>query len=419
MEEKTTKTKSHPAHKIVFFTLFLDLLGFGLIIPVQPFWAQEFGAEPWLVTLLGASYSAMQVLFIPFWGKLSDKYGRRPIILTSISITIFAYTIFASAQSLLWLFIGRALSGFGNANLATAQAIISDTTTPENRARGMGMVGAAFGLGFVFGPAIGGALAQIGPRCPGYAAALLAVVNLIWAYRSLPETRPVGQGESTAKHNALKVFTMLSHKDGAGNQKPKVLVTLAILSMIYTLAFSCMEQVVGLLIERFYVMPASFETAIHLSKASAATAIFLLVVGVTLAVVQGMMIGKLVKKHGEEKLLKFGLLIVAGSLIALPYGAATLPYGVFLILGIAVAAGSALVGPSVTSLISKKSPLDKQGEYLGINQSASALGRVGGPAIAGMLFQIYPATPFVFGGIVILALWFYLTRCVLDDPQTS
>ena len=159
------KKKNNPLF-VAFLTIFLDLLGFGILIPIQPFFAESLGASASTVTLLSATYSIMQFLFAPFWGSLSDRYGRRPIILSSIFISAIGYFIFASAQSLQLLFLSRALSGFGNANLGAAQAIIADSTTGADRAKGMGLIGAAFGLGFIFGPAVGGILGQISPRTP-------------------------------------------------------------------------------------------------------------------------------------------------------------------------------------------------------------------------------------------------------------
>jgi len=190
-------TKSKRPLLIAFITIFLDLLGFGIIIPIQPFFTQSLGASPTIITLLAASYSLMQFVFAPVWGSLSDRWGRRPIMLFSIAIASIGYFIFASAESLWVLFFSRMLSGFGNANLGTAQAIISDSTTGEDRAKGMGLIGAAFGLGFIFGPAIGAFLSQISPRTPLYFAGVLSAFNFVLTYLILPETRKKG---STSKN---------------------------------------------------------------------------------------------------------------------------------------------------------------------------------------------------------------------------
>ena len=168
--EQTDNTEpKKPSKKVLiiaFMTIFLDLLGFGIIIPIQPFYVKSFGATPTVVTLLGASYSMMQFFFSPFWGGLSDKVGRRPIILFSIVISAIGHFMFAMASGLWVLFAARMLAGFGNANIGTAQAIIADVTTAENRSTGMALIGVAFGLGFLFGPAVGGYLGGISPSCP-------------------------------------------------------------------------------------------------------------------------------------------------------------------------------------------------------------------------------------------------------------
>ena len=174
--------------KIVFLTTFIDLLGFGIIIPIQPFYAESFSATPATVTMLGASYSLMQFLFSGMIGQLSDRVGRRPVLLGSVALIIIGYLVFAQATSITGLFIARMISGLGGANLGAAQAIIADVTPADQRSRGMGIIGAAFGLGFIFGPAIGGALGQWGPVVPIYAAAILASLNLLLIYTKLPET---------------------------------------------------------------------------------------------------------------------------------------------------------------------------------------------------------------------------------------
>ena len=182
--------------KVAFFTTFLDLLGFGIIIPIQPFYAESFGASPATITLLGASYSLMQFLFSGLIGKISDRIGRRPVLLASVALIILGYIAFAQATSLGALFIARMISGIGGANLGAAQAIIADVTPADQRSRGMGIIGAAFGLGFIFGPALGGWLGQWGPLYPIYLAAGLACLNWLFIFFKLPETLDKSKLES-------------------------------------------------------------------------------------------------------------------------------------------------------------------------------------------------------------------------------
>ena len=180
---------------LVFLTVFLDLVGFGIIIPIQPFYAEKLGASATQVTLLGASFSLMQFLFGSFWGRLSDRIGRRPVMLLSIGCSSIGYLIFGFSESLTVLFLARMLAGFGSANIGAAQAIIADSTPPESRAKGMGLIGAAFGLGFILGPAVGGFFSQFALSFPAYVAAGLGAFNFIFALTSLPETCPQKLGQ--------------------------------------------------------------------------------------------------------------------------------------------------------------------------------------------------------------------------------
>ncbi|MFO0751041.1 MAG: MFS transporter, partial [Myxococcota bacterium] len=176
---------------VALLTIFLDILGFGMIIPIQPFYAESFGADPTLVTLLGATFSAMQFLFSPMWGRLSDRIGRRPVILVSVAIGAFGHLMFALAGQLWVLFLARFITGVGTANFGAAQAVVADTTSGPERARGMGLLGAAFGMGFIIGPAVGGVLSQVSPAAPFWFAAGLSTLNFVLAWRILPETHPV------------------------------------------------------------------------------------------------------------------------------------------------------------------------------------------------------------------------------------
>ena len=177
---------------VLFITIFLDLLGFGIIIPILPIFIKELGAQDFQVGLIAAIYPVMNFMFSPFWGTLSDRYGRRPIILTSVLVTAVAYIVFANAHAIIIIFISRMLSGIGSANISVAQAYIADVTSPSERAKSMGLIGAAFGLGFIFGPSIGGYLKSISAEgsvdLVGYVTASLCMVNFILAYFLLPES---------------------------------------------------------------------------------------------------------------------------------------------------------------------------------------------------------------------------------------
>ena len=374
---------------IAFFTIFLDLLGFGIVIPVNSFYVESLGATPMTVTLLSASYSLMQFAFSPFWGRLSDRVGRRPVILISVAFSAIGHLIFGLSGTIFMVFAARILAGFGNANLGTAQAIISDSTTRENRAKGMGIIGAAFGLGFLFGPAIGGFAGQYSPQAPALVAAGLAVVNFFLAYFFLPETRTQ---ETLANNNHhTRVFSLDALRRVAS--LPNVSTILKI-SFINTAAFAMFEVVIGLMMERSYLPLDDKGSHEHIAAAARLTAWFLVTVGIMAVIVQGGLIGRLNKKFGEIKLIHFGLVAMTISVAAMPVFAAQFTYPAMLILAALLAVGTGVFNPSQSALISKSAPQNEQGEVLGLNQSMSALGRVAGPVASGWLFERQMGFPF-------------------------
>ncbi len=383
---------------IVFFTVFLDLVGFGIIIPIQPFYAESFGASAAVVTLLGASYSLMQFLFASFWGRLSDRVGRRPVMLVSILFGVIGYVLFGLAGSLPLLFAARMLSGFGNANIGTAQAIIADSTDAAGRARGMGLIGAAFGLGFIFGPAIGGLFSPFGLAVPAFIAAGLGACNWILALFLLPETRVVRPGAGAIRPATRRVPLSIAALLRAMRQP--AIARLLTLFLFVTLAFALMEQVLGLFIEHAW-MPAAGDVSVGTARALRAaklTTWILLAVGIAATVVQGGLIGPLVRRFGERKLVIAGTTILAISLAITPIVAGTAVFALMIALGAVWAIGSSITTPSLASLLSLTVGDEEQGGMLGLGQSLSALGRVLGPAAAGWLFEIGPGLPFQVGG---------------------
>lgn len=384
-----TEKKQRSPLVIAFFTIFLDLLGFGIVIPVNSFYVESLGASPMTVTMLSATYSLMQFLFSPFWGRLSDKLGRRPIILISVAFSALGHLIFGMSSTIAVVFLARILAGFGNANLGTAQAIISDSTTSENRAKGMGLIGAAFGLGFLLGPAIGGFAGQYSPQAPALVAAALAAINFISAWLFLPETRVFGASSNNALHRKIFSFEAL----GRAVQLPNVSTILKI-SFINTAAFAMFEVVIGLMMERAYLPSEGRGTHEHIAAAAKLTAWFLVTVGITAVIIQGGLIGRLSKKFGEVALIKTGLLIMSLSVLSMPLVASHAPYETMLICACLLAAGTGIFNPSQSALISKSTPADEQGGILGLNQSMSALGRVFGPVLSGAMFEMNMGLPF-------------------------
>jgi multidrug resistance protein len=385
---------------VLFLTVFLDLVGFGILIPIQPFYAEFFGARPATVTLLSASFSLTQFVFAPLLGRLSDRVGRRPVMLTTIAANALGYLAFGLAGSLAGLFAARVVCGLGSANLGTAQAIVADITTRETRARGMGLIGAAFGLGFILGPAIGGLFGQLGLAVPAFIAAGLSTANFISAYFILPETRWAAaehQAPAPCRGPRFPVFSREALADALGRLNVPQLLWFY---LVGTIAFSLMEQTLGLYIERAWV-PAG-EGAAHLRDAARLTAVFLLLVGVTVALVQGLLIGSLVRVFGERRLLQVGTLVITMGISLLPVTGASGLFPLFMAVGPVIALGSAVTQPSASSLLSQAVGRDAFGGILGLGQSCSALGRVIGPTVAGVLFERSNVLPFWIGSALSL-----------------
>jgi DHA1 family tetracycline resistance protein-like MFS transporter len=357
---------------VIFVTVFIDLLGFGIVIPVLPFYAEgtRFNATPRTVGLLFASYSVMQVIFSPVLGRLSDKYGRRPVLLISILGTSVGFLILGLANTLLLLFVGRIIDGISGGNIATAQAYIADITTRENRAKGMGLIGAAFGLGFIFGPALGGILSRWGIGVPFFFAAGLALANAILLYFTLPET-------VTKDHPAR-----VSAARGRGwsqlvrsFSQPRLGFVLTIY-FLFVVAFSIMTTCFSL-----YTMFRFGYDAQHNGWLFA-------YVGLIAVIIQGGLIGRLVKRFGELPLIIFGALCFAASLFSVPFVGPQNGGLLGLLIGGGVfSLGNSLSAPALNSLASKSVGPAEQGSIMGVTQSVASLARAVGPALAAVLIH--------------------------------
>ena len=355
---------------VILTTVFIDLVGFGIVIPVLPFYAEgtAFNATPSTVGLLFASYSIMQLIFSPILGRLSDKYGRRPVLLISIIGTGIGFLILGFARTLPMLFAGRILDGITGGNISTAQAYIADITTKENRASGMGLIGAAFGMGFIFGPAIGGILSHWGIHVPFLFAAALCFANAILLYFRLPETvkknRPVEHSASTGRGFGQLINSL---------KQPRLAFVLTIY-FLFIVAFSIMTTSFSL-----YTMFRFGYDAQH-------TGYLFAYVGVIAVIIQGGLIGRLVKRFGEMPLVIVGAFCFAISLFAVPFvGPAAGGLAGLLIGGGVFSLGNSLATPALTSLASKSAPAEQQGTILGVTQSVASLARACGPSLAALL----------------------------------
>ena len=359
--------------KIVFLTVFIDLLGFGIVIPLLPLYAEKYHPSPLAFGLLMSSYSAMQFLFAPILGRLSDRFGRRPVILFSLAGTVIGYLLFAFARSLTLLFASRLLDGATGGNIGTAQAIIADTTSREDRARGMGLVGMAFALGFIFGPAIGGFTVAISQTAPGLAAASLSFAALVWAFWKLPETRPEG--------GPPERFSVFSFATLARAFRRPEIGALMFLSLVMTTAFAMFESTFAQFV------------SLRLSAGPSTVAWFFVFVGVCSAIVQGVLVRRLVKRFGEGRLVALGGALLIAGFLGLKL-ADSVP--IFLLMIATIALGIGITTPTLSSLVSKRSAASEQGEILGAYQSMGSLGRVFGPfGSENLYFRLGPDWPHV------------------------
>ena len=363
---------------VIFTTVFIDLVGFGIVIPVLPFYAEgtAFNATPRTVGFLFASYSIMQLLAAPVLGRLSDKYGRRPVLLFSIIGTGIGFLILGFATTIWMLFVGRVLDGLTGGNISTAQAYIADITTKENRAKGMGLLGAAFGMGFILGPAIGGILSRWGIQVPFFFAAGLCFANALLLYFTLPETVDANH---PARHQASsgRGFAQLFNS----LKQPRLGFVITIY-FLFVVAFSILTTAFSL-----YFMFRFGYDAQH-------TGYVFAYVGVISAVIQGGLIGKLVKRFGEVPLILIGALLCAVSLAAVPVIGPTSGGLLGVLIGGGIfAVGNSLATPALTGVGSKSVGAAEQGTVLGVMQSAASLARAVGPSLTALL--IHSATAYL------------------------
>jgi DHA1 family tetracycline resistance protein-like MFS transporter len=381
---------------VIFTTVLVDLIGFGMVIPLISIYGRHFGASGWSLALLGATYSLMQFLFSPYWGNLSDRIGRRPVLLISLAGSTLSYIVFGLADSV-WLLIGsRMVGGIFAANVGAAQAYIADVTKPEERARGMGLIGAAFGIGFMLGPPMGGILVKHwGISAPGLVAATICGLNWILAYFRLKESLPLSQ-RIRARARTLSPINMDTLRKAWAHP---LLGALVLTYFGFIFAFSNMEQTFSLLFQQrfgFTTMDAGYYTGWLLMFSS--------FIG---AVIQGGLIKRLTLRFGEARLLTTGLAIYGVTLAFFGFGPT---FGSFFALMALLSLSSALINPSLSSLLSKSTPGNEQGAMLGLNQSFGSLARALGPFWGLYAFQVHVLIPYLSGAVITLALWIMIKK---------
>jgi DHA1 family tetracycline resistance protein-like MFS transporter len=388
----------------LFLTVFIDLLGFGIAIPLLPFYAQRFGAGADTITLLMATYSLAQFVALPYWGRVSDRIGRRPVLLLTLSASVVCWVAIAFADSLILLFLARGLAGAFAGNAGVAQAYVADTTTPENRARGHGMMGAAFGLGFLLGPAIGGLLAGAGGEhvdyiTPFLCAAGLSAVALIFAATRLPESlSPAARAAARAQPRQSRLAQLVDAVTGRG------LGVLVALMFLTPFVFSNVETTFALW----------SQSALGWGPRENGWAYSFM--GLIAVLVQGGSIGPLTKAFGERGLLVIGPVLIGAGMLFLPLvgGVAALAVSLFLIV-----AGVCVTTPSVNSLVSQSAAEHERGSLLGIAQAAAGLARIAGPSYGGAVFENYGRNwPYFTGAALMVAAFALALRVrapVLDD----
>lgn len=344
-------TRERPSASLLIFVLVtLDLVGFAIVLPLLASYGARQTPHDALVGVLVASYSLLHFLLAPAWGRLSDRVGRRPVLLIGFAGSAASYLLFGLAGSFVALLASRVVAGVSGATVNVAQAALADVTPPAERSRAMGLIGAAFGIAFVIGPALAGLTSRLGDAAPGLVAAGFAAVNLLLAARFLPETR---QGTPSPPRAALP---------WAGVRTP-----LAI-AFLETLAFTTVYVAVPLLAER------------RLGYDRAAISWLYAMMGLTGAVVQGWLVGRLAPRVGEARLIVLGGALMAGGLALVP----TAGGDVLAAALIALAAGSGCIIPAVAAWVSRHAPPDAQGHALGRLQSATSVARIVGPVAAGM-----------------------------------
>jgi DHA1 family tetracycline resistance protein-like MFS transporter len=394
----------------ILLVVFIDLLGFSLILPLLPYFAKTFNASDTEIGFLVAIYAAAQLIGAPILGRLSDRYGRRPILVISIAGNLVGYILLGFAQGMFMLFVSRLLAGITAANISVAQAYISDVTDAKNRSRGLGMIGAAFGLGFIIGPATGGALSAFGYSVPAFLAAGLGVVNLILVLLWLPESLSAERRAEIAKAPARSTLSPagLWH----AMQRP-IAGPLLYTRFLYGLAFAIFQTIFSLYaLARFGINAQN-------------TGFILAYVGVLSVITQGFLVGRLTTRYSESGLLFTASIMMAFSL----FGWAIAPNLITLLIIMApISFSGGILNTVINSAISKSVPSIEVGGMLGFAASLEAGTRVIAPTLGGLMldqfsrrFGVFAGTaaPGIFAGVIMIGVVFYIWRSIVKQSAPA
>lgn len=382
--------RSSPIYTLLF-TIFIDLLGFSVIVPIiGPYTKDVLGATGLQFGIIGGVYSLMNFICAPLLGTLSDRIGRRPVLLVTIVIAMCGHLLFSLSTSLWVLFIARMVAGIGSGNISVAQAYIADVTPVEGRAKAMGLIGAAFGIGFVFGPPIGGFIYKhYSFHYIGYLSAALCLINFVMAWFTLPESLKEKNTETRFSLKNTWIGLLEAGRDKSVNKY-------FLLFFILIMAFSMMQQTITLL----------FKDRHGLDEAQGSY--MLAYMGIVMAIVQGGLIGFFSKRFGENKMLIIGNILMCIGLVAIPFGPFFLTFIYFAVIAVA----NGMLGPAINALISKNANPQHLGRIMGANQSFGSLARAIGPLTAGVLYGLNYTLPYLTAGVIMLGCLFVTLRVI-------
>ena len=367
--------ESKKALPLLFITMFLVMIGFGIIIPVLPFYAEDVGASPAQLGMLMAVYSLLQLIFAPMWGRISDRIGRKPVILIGIMGLAASFFLTAISSELWMLFAARIVGGIlSSANMPTAMAYVADITSPEERGKGMGIIGAATGMGFVFGPAIGGIFSKADLSTPFYVAGFSSLITFFLVLLLLKESLPKearGSQHKGQKSSMAKAFG-------------SPVTIMYVLQLFISLSLAGLEATFAY----FGAKRAGLDT-VHLGY-------IFMIMGIGQAIVQGGLVGRLTKKYGEGAVIQGGILVSAAGFALILFTNSFATAAIFLtIFGM----GNGVIRPSVSALLTKQT-ISGHGRATGILSSFDSLGRIAGPPLGGWLFSYAAGLPYILGAIV-------------------